>query len=280
MNCPLDLFVEDLIYNKIPSLRPVQLLSLFRQEQANVNAIIDASKYMPTSIVSLSKVLNMVTSMHFRQLYGIDFINEYKPTKQEYLQAKDLYEEYLAYVDTYKDGDEWELVEYFVGQTRSDDILKIVDENEVLQKKNYYAQNATHEGTDNESYLTNEEKEKQEQFNKTHSEPDAARDMMINMYMLGAMDELSTYDLEKIRNIAMEIAMRGIQGISPSKESGYSIPSLPGKDFSGYKFLAYYYVSWAIAIPEKVNTLGLPFKDNYDEAYKMFLAKGGSYPKY
>lgn len=103
--------------------------------------------------------------------------------------------------------------------------------------------------------------------------------MMMSMYMLGAMDKLSKLTLEAVKVIAMEIAMRGVQGISPSKESGYSIPSLPGKDFSGYQFLAYYYVSWAIAFPEKVGILGLPFKDAYETALGMFKTKGGKYPQ-
>ena len=56
----------------------------------------------------------------------------------------------------------------------------------------------------------------------------------------------------------MEIAQVGITGIDPKKD-GYKIPSIEGSSFSGYKTLAHYYVSWAIAVPEMLPQLQMPF---------------------
>ena len=39
------------------------------------------------------------------------------------------------------------------------------------------------------------------------------------------------------------------QGIDPNMKN-YSIPSIKDSNFLGYKILTYYYVSWAIGIPE------------------------------
>ena len=46
--------------------------------------------------------------------------------------------------------------------------------------------------------------------------------------------------------------------------------SIPNKTFSGYQILAYYYVSWAIAMPEMLAQLQLPFDEEYKLALTMF----------
>jgi len=58
-------------------------------------------------------------------------------------------------------------------------------------------------------------------------------------------------------------------GIDPKKERGYEVPSIPGSNFSGYKTLAYYYVSWALAMPEMLNSLQMPFDKEYELAKKF-----------
>ena len=67
--------------------------------------------------------------------------------------------------------------------------------------------------------------------------------------------------------------MLGTRGISPDKKSGYSVPALGGEDMSGPRMLAYYYVSWKIGFPHKVDVLGLPFEKEYEMALSM--KKGG-----
>ena len=56
-------------------------------------------------------------------------------------------------------------------------------------------------------------------------------------------------------------------------EISYKIPSLPNREFGGYEFLAWYYVSWARAIPEKLSSLGLPFHDAYESALQLYNKK-------
>ncbi|TXD57961.1 hypothetical protein ES044_13685 [Polaribacter sp. IC066] len=60
----------------------------------------------------------------------------------------------------------------------------------------------------------------------------------------------------------------GTQGINPQKEN-YAIPSIAHSSFSGYKTLAYYYVSWAIAMPDALQQLQLPFEKEYKLATKF-----------
>jgi hypothetical protein len=47
------------------------------------------------------------------------------------------------------------------------------------------------------------------------------------------------------------------------------ISSFKNKTFSGYQILAYYYVSWAMAIPEMLAQLQLPYDDEYKLALTM-----------
>jgi hypothetical protein len=73
---------------------------------------------------------------------------------------------------------------------------------------------------------------------------------------------------EDIKKIAFEIAMLGRQGFDPKKD-GYRISAIKGKTFSGYHILAYYYVSWALAIPEMLGQLQLPYDGEYEAAIEI-----------
>lgn len=53
-----------------------------------------------------------------------------------------------------------------------------------------------------------------------------------------------------------------------TNKDDYRINSIKGKTFSGYHILAYFYVSWSLAIPELVSQLNLP----YEAEYKIALA--------
>ncbi|OJW81911.1 MAG: hypothetical protein BGO69_14655 [Bacteroidetes bacterium 46-16] len=76
---------------------------------------------------------------------------------------------------------------------------------------------------------------------------------------------------QKVREVAFEIATLGTQGIKP--DGKYVLRTVPKKDFSGYHLLAYYYVSWAIAVPEMLKELHLPYDDEYAMAKTMYKLK-------
>ena len=277
MNCPLDLFVEHSIYTDYKIVRPIQLLSLFHMEQDNINAVKQtaANGFFPKEIVYANKVMNIVTSMHFKDIYGINLIGQYRPTKQELDHAKDLYEEFKAYLNTYKAGDEYEMLEYFVQSFKMDELVEIVDENQVTasMKANLSMKSDLKDLA--EGALSEEDADvANAQFALNHQDgADPTETMMMSMYMLGAMEYFYTLDSSDVHRIALEIAMVGVKGINPKGK--YSIKSIPDKEFGGYEFLAYYYVSWARAIPEKLNHLGLPFSKAYDSALQMYNTKKG-----
>lgn len=289
MNCPLDLFVEKRMYDKYPIVRAIQLLSLMEQETYNIKAIKDSenSKFVPLDIVQNSKVMNIVTSMHFEHLFGLRFYQEYKPTRAQFDQAKDFYDEFLAY-DDYKPGEEYELVEYFMDSLHAERFMSILplsdyfdDSFDRMEKTKAMRDAALGEdapaGGNSFDGLTEEQKKNQDDFyaqNKDGEDP--MKTMMMSMYMLGALEYFDGMDKMEIKKIAFEIAMIGTTGISPDKKSGYKVPSIPEKDFGGYQLLAYYYVSWALAIPEMLASLGLPFDTAWATAQEMWKKKKGN----
>lgn len=289
MNCPLDLFVEKRMYDKYPIVRAIQLLSLMEQETYNIKAIkgSENAKFVPQDIVQNSKVMNIVSSMNFEHLFGLRFYQEYKPTKAQYDQAKDFYDEFMAY-DDYTPGEEYELVEYFMDSFHMNDMMSMKPLNEYLDdsyermEKTKMMRDAAlgedaPEGGNSFDGLTAEQKKKQDTFyaeNKDGEDP--MKTMMMSMYMLGALEYFDGMDKMDIKKIAFEIAMIGTTGISPDKKSGYKVPSIPGKDFGGYQLLAYYYVSWALAIPEMLASLNLPFDNAWAAAQQMWKKKKGN----
>ena len=289
MNCPLDLFVEKRMYDKYPIVRAIQLLSLMEQETYNIKAIkgSENSKFVPFDIVQNSKVMNIVTSMHFEHLFGLRFYQEYKPTRAQFDQTKDFYDEFLAY-DDYKPGEEYELVEYFMDSLHAEKFMSILplseyfdDSFDRMEKTKAMRDAALGEdapaGGNSFDGLTEEQKKNQDDFyaqNKDGEDP--MKTMMMSMYMLGALEYFDGMDKMEIKKIAFEIAMIGTTGISPDKKSGYKVPSIPEKDFGGYQLLAYYYVSWALAIPEMLASLGLPFDTAWATAQEMWKKKKGN----
>ena len=277
MNCPLDLFVEHMMYKDYEVVRPMQLLSLFHMEEDNIEAVKKSSQsgFFPKEIVHANKVMNIVTSMHFKDIYGIDLIREYHPTKQEYDQAKDLYDEFKAYLDTYKPGDEYEMMEYFVQSFDMEELVEIINESQITSKMKADLSMMGDLKDLGKDALSEEDADvANAKFALNHQDgANATETMMMSMYMLGAMEYFDTLEPRDVHRIAIEIAMVGVTGINPKKK--YSIKSIPDKEFGGYQFLAYYYVSWARAIPEKLEALGLPFSKAYESALQIYNAKNG-----
>lgn len=127
------------------------------------------------------------------------------------------------------------------------------------------------ESIEKDPFDTDPDKMKDREMDKFQTQQQAiGTNMAVVMYMVDALNYFKGMAQEKIQGIAFEIAMQGRQGYNP--ESTYKLTSIPGKDFSGYQILAYYYVSWALAIPDMLSQLQLAF----DEEYKM--ARGMVHP--
>lgn len=97
--------------------------------------------------------------------------------------------------------------------------------------------------------------------------------MAVVSFMREALEFFSGKHIEEVKKIAFEIAMQGIHGYKPEVEN-YRISAMPGKTFSGYKILAFFYVSWALAIPDMLSQLQLPYDKEFELAQSLFRDNG------
>ncbi|MDD2192143.1 MAG: tetratricopeptide repeat protein [Bacteroidales bacterium] len=268
-NSAIDLFIEDRLYNTYPTLRPFQFLSLLTiiQEGIEANTNSDVVKNSPSQILSKSKILNLINAFHFKELYHIDLILDYKPTKSEMSQAEEFYNEFVEYRSDKKPGEEYELVQHWSEDLGLDSYFEIVPE-EVHRRKTI---DQVITEIENDPYsldsIDSSKEIRMKMFLDEHSDKDL--NSAVVMYMVSAMTYIEKISSDKTKLLAFEFAKLGMSGISPSKD-GYIVPSIEGETFSGYKALAYYYVSFAIAFPEMLSKLQLPFDKEYEVAKELY----------
>lgn len=273
-NTPIDLFIENFLFNEYPNLRPFQFLSLHNMMQESIVAVTDKKiiELSPKDILTKSKIYNLVNALQFRDLFGIDLINEFNPSTIELKHANEFYQEFLQYKNDKVPAEEYELVLHWAEDLKLDKNFELVNEKEFRTKRtdidNLLAE-IEKDPFDLESKDPTKDRE-MEKFQK--SQESIGTNMAVVMFMLDALKFFEKLPTEEIKKIAFEIAMQGTQGYSPEK-SNYRISSIKGKTFSGYHILAYYYVSWALAIPEMLTQLQLPYENEYKLALTMHKPK-------
>ena len=269
-NTPIDLFIENFLYNEFAELRPFQFISLYNMLQEGLKALTDKKivELSPKDIISKSKVYNIVNAIQFKELFGFDFIKDFNATPIEMKLSTDFYDEYLQYKEDKEPAEEYELVLHWAEDLKLDKNFELVDEHEYRTKR-----------TDIDNLLSSIEKDpydleskdpyKQREMDKFQkSQEQIGINMAVAMFMVDALQFFDAMPQEEIKKIAIEIAMQGTQGYRPDKDN-YRINSIKEKTFSGYHILAYYYVSWSLAIPEMVSQLNLPYEAEYKMALTM-----------
>ena len=256
------------IFKKHATFKPVQFISLITLIQKGIEATTSPVilKSFPKSIVSKSKILNLLNALHLKDLYGVDKIAQFKPTKTEITQATDFFNEFLEYRKDKAPGEEYELIQHWAEDLNIDKYFQLEHEktktsktpDEVLDEinKDPYGLDSPEP-----QYIIDE----RQKFIDQHANEDTNK--AVTFYMVGAIGSLSKKPKAEVKKIALEFAQLGMAGIDV-KKNNYEIPSL-NKKMSGYQTLAYYYVSWAIAIPEMLTQLQLPFDKEYELAKKM-----------
>jgi hypothetical protein len=268
-NAPIDLFIEYNLYQKYPELRAYQFLSLYQMVNEGLQAVTNPQivEFSPKNILSKSKIYNIVGAIQFKDLFGVDLLSEYNANKLEMDQAIKFYQEYKEYELDKEAGEEYELVENWA------DDLKLHDYFEMLSESQYRKR------TNIDELLTSIEKDpfgqeekdpyrerQTKKFQESHGGENV--NMAVVMFMVDAIQYFKDLPQEQIKKIAYEIAILGDQGFFPENE-GYQVASMPDKTFSGYHILAYFYVSWAIAMPEVLHELKMPFDKEYEMAKMM-----------
>ncbi len=270
-NTPIDLFIEHFLYTEFPELRPFQFISLYTMLQEGLNAVTDKKivELSPKDIISKSKVYNLVNAIQFKELFGFDFIKDFNATPIELKHSTDFYDEYLQYKDDKEPAEEYELVLHWAEDLKLDKNFELVNELEYRTKRTDIDRLLT--SIENDPYdLESKDPYKQREMDKFQkSQQSNGTNMAVVMFMVDALQFFENKPIEEIKMIAYEIATQGTQGFRPDKEN-YRISSINDKTFSGYHILAYYYVSWSLAIPDMLSQLQLPFDDEYKLAKSIY----------
>jgi tetratricopeptide (TPR) repeat protein len=271
-NTPIDLFIEDFIYSNYQDLRPYQFLSLYRMVQDGITATTDKRivSLAPKMVLSSTKIYNLINALHLKDLYGIDVISDFNATTKELQQAQEFMEEFEEYRYDREAAEEYELVQNWGNDLQLDSYFELVPENAYRKGKTgedviAEMENSPFNSGEPDSY----EEEQMNTFLEQHKDKDL--NMAVVMYMVDALEYFQKLPDDEVKTIAHDIAMKGMYGIHPEKKD-YSLSSIPGKIFTGYHLLAFYYVSWAIAEPTVLHELQLPFDKEYVVA-KEFKGK-------
>jgi len=270
-NAPIDLFIEDYLNEVYPEIRPYQFISLYNLLIDYAKSVNDkhAIELSPKDVVYANKVLNIVNALHFKDLFGYDLVSKFNPTPVEIREANRLYSEYKEYRTDKEPSEEYELVQHWGEDLKMSKYFELVDENSYRTKSDL---DNILSNIENDPFDLNSDKEfKQDETDKfLKNQKEIGLNMAVVMFMVDALQYFNNKPKADIKQTALEIAMLGTQGINPDGSKKYKLASVSNKEFSGYHLLAYYYVSWSLAIPEMLKSLNLPYDKEYSMAQQMF----------
>ena len=278
-NAPLDLCIEYEMYHEQPDMRPAQFLSMMELVAVAIHATTDKRivALSPPDILSKSKVYSLTLAMLFRELYGVDRVADFHVTRQELKQAEGFFEEYVDYRADREPAEEYELVEHWAKDLQLSPYFKLVPEEEHLARRRQAQPEPLGAGLEEQlgrieadplNQVTEDPAREAEMRTFMEAQQANGLNSAVLMFMVDALQHFKGMPKAKIKETAFEIALLGTQGIEPAKQ-GYRLANVPGKTFSGNHLLAYYYVSWKLAIPEMLEQLQLPFDAEYAMAVEF-----------
>ena len=223
----------------------------------------------PAFIVDANRFLNLMFSMKCGEISGRNLVDAYKPTSDELDKALDLYNFYRAERDALKSKDR------IAGDVLRNILREVSVDRYVHLLAHEIAPNIPEkqENDPAENGLTEEQKESLRKFKENFGDgkPDEKL-MALGMSMV--LREVRAMPIETVRALAIEVAMLGTRGISPTGR--YNLKGLPNRrDIPGVEILAWYYVTWMRVFPEHIDMIGLPYKKAYESAVAMLASQDG-----
>ena len=270
-NAPIDLFIEEFLFNEFPELKPHQFISLTKLLNEGITAVTkkEIVDLTPGQTLNASKIMNLVTAMHFKDLFGIDYTQNYKASASQTKKALQLYKQFLDVKAIRTPASEYNLVEAWSKELNLGKYFELVDENEYRTRSNL---DDIIKDIEENPFGLNKPMPADAQKEPLSFEKEPAGQMAVTMYCLSALQLFEKKTKEEIKEIGFEIALLGSQGIDPkNSEKRHNLASIPGKQFSGLQLLAYMYVAWQQIDPTK--DLEINFKNEYEQAKKMFYKK-------
>ena len=264
-NQVLEMLVMDEVVREYPEA--VGDMKVFVKKAALEGAKVSRQEMLgmfPAALVEKNRVMNICFAMNAGERCGERLIDAYKPTEVEIDAALDLYGVYQKERDAMRQNDRI-----------APDVVAAIFKNLGLDRFAHLELRpitAKPVGPVSDDGLTEAERKSTEEFKKNYGDADAADAAIMTLLMTRIIEELESWQLNEIKSLALEIATLGMSGLSPKKS--YPLKAFPSRGpIPGREVLAYYYVSWAIVFPDKLEILGLPFKGSYESAMNLVKAK-------
>jgi hypothetical protein len=142
-NAPVDLFIEDFLFNTYPDVRPLQFISVLSLQKEYIESAGNKQiiKYSPAIVRSANLILNLLHCLQFKDLFGYDLIPSYKTTSQDMKMAKKFYQEYLQYQKNNQSLEAYKLIQRWAEELRIDKYFTLIEENEYRSRQAYPEEN-------------------------------------------------------------------------------------------------------------------------------------------
>jgi tetratricopeptide (TPR) repeat protein len=259
---PIDLFVEDFIFDNFREFRPIQFLSYSKimDDYISASNLFNSDDICPYFVREAQTIMNMVTALDFQDLYGINLLNQFKASLQFKQKARQLYKMFTNIMDSKEPGIEYDLIHKWAYKLGIRNLFDLIDESE-FRANNWSTEVLTSIASD--PMNLKDEEANASKDNRMAEEDDSGK-MAVTMFCLSAIQELERKTPEQIKEIAFEIAQLARMGIDPNEiDKRLHLASIPGKTFSPRQLLAYMYVAWKKHNPD------LDTGIDYEEEYQM-----------
>lgn len=258
-NAPIDMLIEHRLYHNLPEIRPSQFYSLysFHQDGIAVFTRKEIKQHSPRRIWKANITMNAATALFVDSLYAgrTDYAQVYR-SSDVFDTSKRLFALWQEMMEDYQYGDEYELVDQFA---------------RILKLEGWYLWRPDVDSVLNAAPTSS---------SSIPSAPEGASDPdffksqkpAMTLFLLNAIERLEKLSDEQVKQIGLEIGMRGAEGINyTSGEQTHTISIFPGETFSGLQLLCLMYVAFQRIDPNV--DIGVDFKEAYEMALKMHDAR-------
>ena len=263
----MEMLASDVVLRDYPEA--VEDMKAYLRGQALVGAGATKEQLLgmfPRFIVTANRRMNIAFTMKVGEICGEKLIDAYKPTPEEIDAGLDIYNFYRNERDIVKEkgGVCGDVLEKMLRYTKAGRFVRLaaIDIAPIDHPR------------PEDDGLSDHAREELAKFRKNFGDANEQDSMIMTLAMYKVIRELRRWPLESVKSLGMEIALLGATGLSPAKS--YRLEHFPNRgEIPGREVLAYYYVSWAMAIPEKLDGLNLPYKKAYAAAMSVIDAEDG-----
>lgn len=250
-NCPLDVIIEHYLRERIPDLQHAQFVSLGKM------AVDAANSTMNPEIRKLTplKILEATTALNGAYAILLDEFNERATNFTAVYQKHDTFAlsqklagHWRARHRQLGPGDEYNLVDEFA---------------DMLGLRGWYEWKPDTGAPVSASATANDKPE-----GTTNPELLKQKHTASVWYLLSALERYDKLPVEKVREIAFEVAQLGRNGLSyADAEKKYRLKSLPDEEFSGLQLMCLMFAGFKRVAPEQ--DVGMDLEEPFLKALQM-----------